>query len=80
MSSVRQKMAEVHKAANKAFEALKNGETQEPVQSTVVEEVSTEVEAKGEAVVEPKVKAAPKNKAAPKAKVASKSTRKGKKS
>lgn len=80
MSSVRQKMAQVQKAANKAFEALKNGEEPKPIQPAVVEEVSAETEANVEAMVEPKVKAAPKKKAAPKAKATPKSAPKGKKS
>jgi flavin-binding protein dodecin len=72
MSSVRQKMAAVQKAVNKAEEALRNGTAPEPVQERVLEESTSESEANAEGVAKPKVKAAPKKKAAPKAKVASK--------
>jgi len=82
MSSVRQKMAAVQKAVNKAEEALKNGTAQEPVKAAVLEETVPEVEEKVEGVAKPKVKAAPKKKSAPKAKakVEPKSAPKGKKS
>ncbi len=70
MSSVRQKMAAVQKAVNKAEEKLRLGE--EPIPAPVedkVEEVAQPT---------PEKKAVPKKKAAPKAKA--KSTPKGKKS
>ena len=70
MSSVRQKMAAVQKAVNKAEEKLRLGEepTPAPVEDKV-EEVAQPT---------PEKKAEPKKKAAPKAKA--KSTPKGKKS
>ena len=79
MSSVRQKMAAVQKAINKAEEALRLGEKILPE----LKETSEPVEQKVEEVAEPtpEKKAAPKKKAASKAKAKAKakSAPKGKK-
>lgn len=82
MSSVRQKMAAVQKAVNKAEERLRLGEALVPAPEEVKEPEATPalVEDKVEEVAQPtpEKKAEPKKKAAPKAKA--KSTPKGKKS
>ena len=72
MSSVRQKMAAVQKAVNKAEERLRLGE--EPIPAVVEEKVEEVAESA------PEKKAEPKKKAAPKAKAKAKSAPKGKKS
>ena len=76
MSSVRQKMAAVQKAVNKAEERLRLGE--EPIPAVVEEKVEDKVEEVAQPA--PEKKAEPKKKAAPKAKAKAKSAPKGKKS
>ena len=70
MSSVRQKMAAVQKAVNKAEERLRLGE--DPIPAVVEEKVEEVAQSAPEKKAEPKKKAAPKAKAKAKAKSAPK--------